>query len=98
MEQKALLWLGIALDVSSKVSLCVSLARFAHRQRWLWFGATLGFFTTSSAVCVMYWMTHYPTAALEGDLRESRSKMQRSDLYEARVHGEIHSTQCQSGS
>ncbi|KAK9916442.1 hypothetical protein WJX75_002644 [Coccomyxa subellipsoidea] len=87
MEQKALLWLGIALDVSSKVSLCVSLARFAHRQRWLWFGATLGFFTTSSAVCVMYWMTHYPTAALEGDLRESRSKMQRSDLYEARVHG-----------
>ncbi|CAL8466733.1 g6269 [Coccomyxa elongata] len=87
MQQKALLWLGIVLDVSSKISLCVSLWRFAHRQRWLWFGATLGFFTLSSAVCVMYWMTHYPTATMDQELRESRSKFQRFDLQEARVHG-----------
>lgn len=86
-EQKALLWLGIALDVSSKVGLCVSLGRFAHRRKWMWFGATLAFFTLSSAVCVMYWITHYPAAALDQDHRESRSKLQRADLHEARVHG-----------
>ncbi len=68
----------------------MSLWRFAHRQRWLWFGATLGFFTLSSAVCVMYWMTHYPAATLDQDLRESRSKFQRFDLQEARVHGVSH--------
>jgi len=86
--QKAVLWAGLGMDIGSKASLCVSLWRFAHRGKWWWFGLVLGFFMLSSAACVLYWMTHYPAALAEEDLRASKGKALHSDQPHSRVYGE----------
>ena len=65
LQAKAILWLGIALDLGAKASLCVSLRRFARRGKWWWFGLTLGFLAVSSLVSTLYWLTHYPAALAE---------------------------------
>ncbi len=66
-QHKAILWLGIALDLGAKASLGVSLRRFAHREKWWWLGLTLGFLAASSAVSTLYWMTHYPSTLADAD-------------------------------
>eukprot|EP00884_Botryococcus_braunii_P010525 jgi/Botrbrau1/19474/Bobra.0338s0091.1 len=79
---KAILWVGIILDICSKASLYLLLVRFARSGKWYWFAMVLGFFLMSGALVTAYWLTHYPGALAERALKS------RSDLgLQGRVYG-----------
>jgi len=72
---RAILWAGVALDVSSKASAAAQLVRFAKDGSWVSFGSLAAFVALSSAAVTGYWLTHYyPGAFAERAARAARAK------------------------
>lgn len=57
--QKILLWVGIALDLFSKMSLLRETYRFAYFREWNWFVMVFLFFCMSGCMTCSYWLSHY---------------------------------------
>lgn len=70
---KAVLWVGVVLDVASKASLCAQLYRFASDSAWYSFAALVAFASASSSAVTGYWLSHYPNAMAERALLRKRA-------------------------
>ena len=58
--QVIILWIALACDIASKVSVTVQTWRFIDNHHYWWAAFILLFFVLSSIVSACYWATHYP--------------------------------------